>query len=449
MRLLLFWLVFSALLGRVGSASAEEPSAKKAAAAHFERGLALAKNGELEAAAAEFEDAYRASPHYSVLYNLGQAYASVGKPIDAVVALEQFLREGGDRVNAQRRTDVERLLKSQRDRVARAELQVEPAGAEVLVDGKPSGTAPLDSAIELGAGTHVFAARKDGHVPAALSIELLPKETKRIVLRLEPESAEPPPPAWSSVGQLSVACDVPGVSVSIDGKLRGVTPLRAPILVPSGARGVRFTRPGYHATERIARVTPEQVHQVSCAIRPDLQNATARGALTVSSNEPRARIAVDGRAYDGGWLPAGPHDVRVEYGGFEPWTKTVEVIGGRNHHLSVKLNPTRDHLDEIAASSQRQRNWALGIGVGGVVLGGAAATLYGWNLGRYDDWSDERARVDRALGSQGMTRTLYERDKELDRRATDIQRVDTIALGTAIAGGYALVTSAVLWFTSD
>jgi len=98
------WVLFAA------PAAAQAPdSAKARAAAHFERGLTLVKNGEIAAAVGAFEEAYQTSPHYSVLYNLGQAYVALGKPAQAVHALQRYLREGGERIDAARRHQVQEL----------------------------------------------------------------------------------------------------------------------------------------------------------------------------------------------------------------------------------------------------------------------------------------------------------------------------------------------------
>src|SRR5689334_19745800 len=71
-----------------GSARAETPV--DTARAHFERGYALAQQGAFEPAVAEFELAYAASPHFSVLFNLGQAYGASGRAVQAERTLLRY-----------------------------------------------------------------------------------------------------------------------------------------------------------------------------------------------------------------------------------------------------------------------------------------------------------------------------------------------------------------------
>ncbi len=77
------------------------------AAQHFERGLALAKQKAYPDAIAEFNRAYQISPHFSVMYNLGQAYIAADQPAYAVEALRRYLAEGGAEVPNARRQQVE------------------------------------------------------------------------------------------------------------------------------------------------------------------------------------------------------------------------------------------------------------------------------------------------------------------------------------------------------
>jgi hypothetical protein len=301
---------------------AEERSEKALAAAHFERGLSFAKAGELESAIQEFETAYRTRPHFSVLYNLGQAYAALGRPIQAVDALERFLEQGGSQVPPPRRKEVEALLEKQRARIGHATLRVEPEGAELFVDGVSAGTGPFTDSVDLGQGLHVFAARKAGYTPRAVSVTVLPGETLELALVLVREP-EPIPPVVSAR---------PAVAVS---------------------------------TRTAPRETP-------------------------------------------------------------PTTA-----------------PVRD------TSSSARRTWAAGVGIGGFLLSGAAIITYAVNDSRYDAWYADRARVDAAIKEGGVTPALYLKERQLGQEAAEIQRMDDIALGLGLAGGAALVTAAILWFTSD
>ena len=58
-------------------ATSAQTKTKAEARKHFDHGLALAKQGVYAEAVVEFNRAYELSPHFAVLYNLGQDRKSV------------------------------------------------------------------------------------------------------------------------------------------------------------------------------------------------------------------------------------------------------------------------------------------------------------------------------------------------------------------------------------
>lgn len=84
-----------------------DPDPRAEARVAFTRGYALAEAGRYAEAIAHFTRAYELSPHFAVLYNLGQAYAAAGQPGPAVDALKRYLAEGGPQIPPARRTQVE------------------------------------------------------------------------------------------------------------------------------------------------------------------------------------------------------------------------------------------------------------------------------------------------------------------------------------------------------
>jgi hypothetical protein len=95
-----------------------------------------------------------------------------------------------------------------------------------------------------------------------------------------------------------------------------------------------------------------------------------------------------------------------------------------------------------------RRAWALGFGIGGVVLAGASAATFAWNNHRYDEWRADRLRFDAALANGGAGLSASSQSDQLSTRASAIQRTDDIAVGMAVAACGALITAGVLWLTS-
>lgn len=93
--------------------SPERASARE----HFAKGIALAKAHAYAEALAEFQHAYAAVPHFSVLYNIGQAQLALGKSAEAITTLQRYLDDGGPQIDAKRRAEVEALLQRERARL--------------------------------------------------------------------------------------------------------------------------------------------------------------------------------------------------------------------------------------------------------------------------------------------------------------------------------------------
>jgi len=409
-------------------ARAEEASSKALASREFRRGIALAKTNDLAQAADAFENAYRTHPHYAVLYNLGQAYVGLGKPVEAVRAFEKFLEDGGNAIDGARRADVERIVKRERTRIGWVELTLVPGDAEVFVDDRAMGSGSASSRLALAAGQHTIAVRKAGHATRLESLAVKGGETLRLSLSLAPD--EPPHEPPHPLGQLVVACGQPAVAILVDGEPRGATPLSAPLLVSQGTRSVRLARPGYQTVQRVVAIREGAPARIDCDLRVEL-GATPPSRLKVTPSDPFARVSVDGAPFDGEPLPSGPHWVTVERDGYVRWHQLVSLEPGGSRAIAVMLEPTPERRAELAARSKAQDAWALGLGATGVALLGTAAGLFLWNDERYEDWQAEGA------------------SPSAPARAAELQRTDDVAAGLAILGGGSLLTAAVLWFTND
>jgi tetratricopeptide (TPR) repeat protein len=90
---------------------------RASARAHFAKGVALAKAHDYAQALNEFQQAYAAVPHFSVLYNIGQARLALGESAEAISVLQRYLDEGGTQIDAKRRAEVEATLQRERARL--------------------------------------------------------------------------------------------------------------------------------------------------------------------------------------------------------------------------------------------------------------------------------------------------------------------------------------------
>lgn len=111
----------AAAITPVTPARADQAPERAAARGHFNRGVELAKAGSYELALAEFKQAYRLSPHFSVLYNIGQAELALERPELAIETLRRYLAEGGERIEPARRAEVESTIAAERERSGQRE----------------------------------------------------------------------------------------------------------------------------------------------------------------------------------------------------------------------------------------------------------------------------------------------------------------------------------------
>ncbi len=168
-------------------AVAQAQSAEQAAEAseHFDRGYELAQQGSLEEAIREFKLAYALSPHPSVLYNLGQAYAASGRAAEAVRTLREYLEKSGDQTDPDKRAQASSLIEYQSQRVGVLELTVTPIGAALTLDGEALGTAPLAGPLELTTGFHALEITHPGYISKSFRLEIVGKSRQALELGLD------------------------------------------------------------------------------------------------------------------------------------------------------------------------------------------------------------------------------------------------------------------------
>jgi hypothetical protein len=120
---------------------AQQPKNVEEGRVRFARGIELYKEGDFHAALAEFRAAFATAPSFRIHYNLGQTLYQLQDYAGAVRAFDQYLSEGGSKIEPDRRKDVEADLAKLRPRVARLTFVVNVPSAELVIDDQPSGQA--------------------------------------------------------------------------------------------------------------------------------------------------------------------------------------------------------------------------------------------------------------------------------------------------------------------
>ena len=169
----------------------------------YVEGTKAVHQGQLERARLFYLSAWRAQRHWQIAGSLGHVEVALDRYRDAAEHLSIFVRETRALPASDLRVDPRdaAILAQELDRakahVGTVALTVEPAGAEVLVDGAPAGRAPLADPVFVEPGLHVIEAHLDGYRAASESRDLVPGAVAQISLKLAPaprRSRWPPRP---------------------------------------------------------------------------------------------------------------------------------------------------------------------------------------------------------------------------------------------------------------
>jgi hypothetical protein len=158
----------------------------------FNRGVALVKEKAYVEAVEEFKRAHAISSSYTILFELGQAYAGAGQPVQAVEALGKYLGEGGARIPQARRQAVEATIAEQESGIATVIVRCDLSGAVIRLDGNEAGRCPLPGPVRMNAGIHQLEASLAGHLPQEIKLALAGKEQKVVDVKFETNAAGAP-----------------------------------------------------------------------------------------------------------------------------------------------------------------------------------------------------------------------------------------------------------------
>jgi len=185
-------LMMVAALDASPRAGLAQTDPKASADEHFRRGVELFRDRRFGDAATEFEEAYRLSPAYVVLYNIGQVNAALGRSVEAIDAYEKYLKQGAAQISPERTQEVQGELTKQRDRIGTVALRTTPEGAEIRMDGKWIGKTPLSRPVRATIGRHTFDAFLSGYAPQIYEIEVIGKAERplEIAFTVDPAVTE-------------------------------------------------------------------------------------------------------------------------------------------------------------------------------------------------------------------------------------------------------------------
>jgi len=157
----------------------------------FAQGNAALEAGKHEEALRAFEAVWQARKTYDVAANLAQAETQLGKHRDAAEHLAYALRNFPVSGKPALRKQIEELAAEAKKQVVTLRVRVNVDKADVSVNGKPVGTAPIAEELFADSGTVTVEAGLDGYDAAKQTLEMKKGEARDVVLTLVPNQTPP------------------------------------------------------------------------------------------------------------------------------------------------------------------------------------------------------------------------------------------------------------------
>jgi hypothetical protein len=183
-------LVLMSLMGQESPGSLSSSEAKVQAQALLKQGTQHYRHAEITEALADFTTAYRLFPSPKLLFNIGQCSRDLGRPVEAIEAFDRFLAEAHDapaKMLAEARRSVEELSTE----VGKLLVDCSVPGAEIKLDGRKIGVAPIKRTVRVTPGHHQLLAVRGG-------TSLVMRDTYVTAGDLETVALRPGPPANGS-----------------------------------------------------------------------------------------------------------------------------------------------------------------------------------------------------------------------------------------------------------
>jgi len=213
----------------------------------------------------------------------------------------------------------------------------EPAGASILLDGRPP-QSPPGTFTHVPFGPHQVTATLEDYEPVKQNIEIRKGMAPKLRLQLKP---------IVELAALSIATDPSGATILMDGQ-----PPQSPpgtfTHVPFGTHQVTATLEDYEPLKENIEIRKGMAPQLHLQLKPIVELA----ALSIATDPAGATILLDGKPPQSPpntftHVSFGPHQVTATLEDYEPLKQNIEVRKGTAPQLHLQLKP----IDEIAALS--------------------------------------------------------------------------------------------------
>jgi hypothetical protein len=173
------------------------------------RGVALRRDGDDQAAADIFRQAYERFHTPRAAGQLGLAEQALGRWEDAEAHLREALRAENDPWVKKNHATLGRDMITIKTHIARVEILGQPEGAEIIVNGRAAGRLPLPGPVSTSAGEVDVEGRAPGYQREVRRLSLIGGQYQHIVIRLQKEAV--PGPAAVAVSPAALVTPPPAV----------------------------------------------------------------------------------------------------------------------------------------------------------------------------------------------------------------------------------------------
>lgn len=326
----------------------------------FLRGLELANQESWDAALVEFMASRELFPTRAALSNIPLSLRHLNRYAEATEAYRELIQTFGSNMTPEERKKVDEALAELRSLTGEIDVESDPSGATVVIDGQQRGTTPLPAPLLVNAGTHSVRVSKEGHESFDAQVPVAGKQRKMVQAKLRRLARSGTLVVRESGNQQ--------LEVLVDGAVVGKTPWQGTLAV--GVHGVALRGEGDLGTPpSAATVVENEITTITLAAK----KLDAR--VRVEPVPSNARVDVDGVGVGSGiWegqLESGSHRIEVYAPGHVPYRKEIAVSSGRREIVRVALE--RDLSNPMWAVGYRPHLF--------VELVGGAAFSSGFGMG--------------------------------------------------------------------
>ncbi|MEZ4300080.1 MAG: PEGA domain-containing protein [Polyangiaceae bacterium] len=192
------------------SASAEETKSNAATAKElYDQGVDLTEKGQFEEAEARFRKAWELQKGFDIAANLGVVEMQLEKPAEAAFYLSFAVANYPASGKQDKREWLEARLAEVRAKVTALRVEVSVPGAEVRVNGKPVGKAPIGEELFVAEGDCSVEVTAPEHEPWALTFKAAAGAARKVQVDLvKPRPTVLPGAVGAGVGLAGLAAGV-------------------------------------------------------------------------------------------------------------------------------------------------------------------------------------------------------------------------------------------------